>query len=413
MVAADCNRFAGGACFLQRLGNLSGLEVGCQSAGHEHVDDMRAVNLRTYSGYYQSSNQKCRSCVLRRDAQGQEEFLNGFDFANTNAQLLNVTLLYNDTSPWYWGPPFVLRLANPLRALLDSWLNVHLEAADARTYSAGMAGIKEMPRSASFLALDIGSAMGPFFCTLAFHVLFPTLVVALVYEKEMRLRVMMRMMGLGTTAYWTINYLFWCLVYAVFCFIFMSLASIVRLPSGYRYVFVSVPCPRALGRSCMLPHVLAFRRLSVFSALWPGGLVGSHFSMRVGVGLTYTIQRPPGHVMVLGLDSPAIITGQDYSMHLVLQFLFINHTVSCGMLCAALFRSSRFAQVVLTLWILGASLVAWTAWDSGNLLNAETVPSSTKTAITLVPVWSLYRAWMEFLEYAQVHAVCLCPGKDL
>ena len=83
------------------------------------------------------------------------------------------------------------------------------------------------------------------------------------------------------------------------------------------------------------------------------------------------------------------------------------------MLCAALFRSSRFAQVVLTLWILGASLVAWTAWDSGNLLNAETVPSSTKTAITLVPVWSLYRAWMEFLEYAQVHAVRLCPGKDL
>ena len=68
MVAADCNRFAGGACFLQRLGNLSGLEVGCQSAGHEHVDDMRAVNSRTYSGYYQSSNQKCRSCVLRRDA---------------------------------------------------------------------------------------------------------------------------------------------------------------------------------------------------------------------------------------------------------------------------------------------------------------------------------------------------------
>ena len=287
MVAADCNRFAGGACFLQRLGNLSGLEVGCQSAGHEHVDDMRAVNSRTYSGYYQSSNQKCRSCVLRRDAQGQEEFLNGFDFANTNAQLLNVTLLYNDTSPWYWGPPFVLRLANPLRALLDSWLNVHLEAADARTYSAGMAGIKEMPRSASFLALDIGSAMGPFFCTLAFHVLFPTLVVALVYEKEMRLRVMMRMMGLGTTAYWTINYLFWCLVYAVFCFIFMSLASIVRLPSGYRCVFVSVPCPRALGRSCMLPHFPAWKQLCCLScrafcalAWWPCRLAFLHARWR-------------------------------------------------------------------------------------------------------------------------------------
>ena len=115
---------------------------------------------------------------------------------------------------------------------------------------------------------------------------------------KVRLRIMMRMMGLGPRAYWSINYIFWCIVYSIFAVIFIGVASFVRLPSGYR---------------------------------------------------------------------PGIITRQTYSMHLVLLLLFINHTVSFAILCAALFRSARNSQIITTLWILGMSLVAWAAWDSGNL----------------------------------------------
>lgn len=50
----------------------------------------------------------------------------------------------------------------------------------------------------------------------------------------MKLRVMMRMMGLGTAAYWVINYLFWFLMYAAFTIIFVLLGSVVSLPSGYK-----------------------------------------------------------------------------------------------------------------------------------------------------------------------------------
>jgi len=53
--------------------------------------------------------------------------------------------------------------------------------------------------------------MGPFFFTLVFHILFPTIDVGLVYEKEVNLRIIMKMMGLGTGAYWIINYAFWVL----------------------------------------------------------------------------------------------------------------------------------------------------------------------------------------------------------
>ena len=79
-----------------------------------------------------------------------------------------------------------------------------------------------------------------------------------------------------TQAYWTINYVFWCAVYALFALIFFAAASLVRLPSGY---------------------------------------------------------------------TPGIITRQNYSIHFVLLFLFVNNTVAFAILCAALFRSARVSQV--------------------------------------------------------------------
>ena len=54
-----------------------------------------------------------------------------------------------------------------------------------------------------------------------------------------------------------------------------------------------------------------------------------------------------------------------------------------------------------TLWILGMCLIAWTAWDSGNLFNSDVVSGAVKNALTLMPVWSFYRAWIEFVEYSQ------------
>jgi hypothetical protein len=50
----------------------------------------------------------------------------------------------------------------------------------------------------------------------------------------MKLRVMMRMMGLGTSAYWVINYLFWFFLYLMFTIIFIFVGSVVSLPSGYK-----------------------------------------------------------------------------------------------------------------------------------------------------------------------------------
>ena len=78
-----------------------------------------------------------------------------------------------------------------------------------------------------------------------------------VQEKEGRLRVMMRMMGLGTAAYWAINYAFWLLVYVFFAVVFSVVAAFVRLPSGYRIGLFPrqvPPTPRRRGGGGSHPH---------------------------------------------------------------------------------------------------------------------------------------------------------------
>ena len=47
-------------------------------------------------------------------------------------------------------------------------------------------------------------------------------------------QVIMRMMGLENGPYWVINYIFWFLIYVLFCFLMLLIASLAQLPSGYR-----------------------------------------------------------------------------------------------------------------------------------------------------------------------------------
>jgi hypothetical protein len=53
-----------------------------------------------------------------------------------------------------------------------------------QTYTPDFLLFMQFPRAASFLSMDFGSLLGPFFFTLAFNLVFPTIVVSLVYEKE-------------------------------------------------------------------------------------------------------------------------------------------------------------------------------------------------------------------------------------
>jgi hypothetical protein len=81
-------------------------------------------------------------------------------------------------------------------------------------------------------------------------------------------------------------------------------------------------------------------------------------------------------------------------------FLFVNQTIAFAILWASVIRYSRSAQIGSTLWVIGMSVIAFTAWDSGNFFNTDTISNDLKNFITIWPIWGFYRGWSEYKEYA-------------
>jgi hypothetical protein len=113
--------------------------------------------------------------------------------------------------------------------------------------------------------------MGPFLFSITFLIMFPAIVTVVVEEKHARIRIMMRMMGLGDAAYWSITFLFWFLLYFGFSLVFMLFVNAVALPSsGYRLgMFANV-----LGGVQFVFLLLYATTTISFAFLW-GTLIGS------------------------------------------------------------------------------------------------------------------------------------------
>ena len=101
--------------------------------------------------------------------------------------------------------------------------------------------------------------------------------------------------------------------------------------------------------------------------------------------------------MLCGADSDRTC---NLSIHFVFFFFFINQTIAFAVLWSSLIRLSRTAQISATLWVIAMSVIAWTAWDSGNFFNTDTISTGLKTFITLWPIWGFYRGWGEYKEFA-------------
>jgi len=277
-LAIDCTQVPDLSCFLQKMGNLSGLSVGCMSTNPLYLEGASLVNQELYDGQYSKYGSGLKP----------QEYIGAYNLYNSGPELLNVSVYYNDTTQVILNyspnptPPWI-RLSQPINAIMDAFLNLATDAS-SRVY-ASLMGIREMPKIGTFLTLDIGSALGPFFFTLAFNILFPTIVVSLVYEKEVKLRVMMRMMGLGTSAYWVINYIFWFLMYALFAIIFVFFGSVVSLPSGYKlglftrqqyrihFVFFFLLINQTIGFAILWASIIRYSRTAQIAAtLWVIGM---------------------------------------------------------------------------------------------------------------------------------------------
>ncbi|CAN6814974.1 unnamed protein product [Brassica oleracea] len=161
----------------------------------------------------------------------QEEKINeytaAFDFQNTNGNRLNVNVWYNST----YKNNTVIRPMALIRVprLVNLASNAYLEFLKGSQTKILFEYIKEMPKPETKLTLDITSLIGPLFFTWVILLLFPVILTTLVHEKQQRLRIMMKMHGLGDAPYWIVSYTYFVLVSILYMLCFAVFGSAIGL----------------------------------------------------------------------------------------------------------------------------------------------------------------------------------------
>ncbi|CAD7696332.1 unnamed protein product [Ostreobium quekettii] len=155
-------------------------------------------------------------------------YSNAWDFKGSdNVSMLDVDIWYkdSDTVDGNDGVPQNHRVTLPLDLAANSWLKVALDG----TYSSRLLALMEFPIEETKLRLDFTSFLSVLLFTWVIQLFLPVMLVQLVYEKVNRLRIMMKMHGLGDGAYWVVTYLYYLTMYIVYMAVFIAIGSAANL----------------------------------------------------------------------------------------------------------------------------------------------------------------------------------------
>ncbi|XBI46435.1 hypothetical protein VPH35_110686 [Triticum aestivum] len=219
-------------------GNETGTQdVDCTEGLMLWRDSSWLINDDLYSGYTNRSN----------------EFAAAYDFLSSDQGNFNLIISYNSTYEFdaYDGlpiPVFQFFGGNKPRLLEVPRLTNMASNAYLRLIGNGLKisfdFVKEMPRAGrSWSTYDLTSIIGPLPYVLTIQLLFPVILTNIVYEKQKKLRIMMKMHGLGDLPYWTISYCYFILLSMLYLLSFMVFGTVFgftffRLNSyGVQFVF--------------------------------------------------------------------------------------------------------------------------------------------------------------------------------
>ncbi|XP_019100203.1 PREDICTED: ABC transporter A family member 4-like isoform X2 [Camelina sativa] len=176
------------------------------------------VNDEIFKGYRQGNPEEIINEVVA-----------AYDLLDTGKNNFNVTIWYNST---YKGD-FKLRdrrvkyVRVPRSVNLVS--NAYLQFLRGPGTKMLLDFVKEMPKQESMLRVDIASVIGPVFLTWVIVLLFPVILNSLVYEKQQRLRIIMKMHGLGDGPYWMITYAYFLVISTLYIICLMVFGSAIGL----------------------------------------------------------------------------------------------------------------------------------------------------------------------------------------
>ncbi|CAI9106484.1 OLC1v1005647C1 [Oldenlandia corymbosa var. corymbosa] len=198
----------GSATFNQEIHCIRGLNLWRNSSTE--------INDELYKGY-RKANAK----------QKVNEIIAAYDFLNTDATIFNVSIWYNSTYRNDSGNNPISATRVPRSVNLAS--NAYLQLLFGPGPKILFEFVKDMPRPESRLRLDLSSLLGPMFFTWVVLQLFPVMLTSLVYGREQRLRIMMKMHGLGDGPYWMISYSYFLLLSSLYMIVFVIFGSLIGL----------------------------------------------------------------------------------------------------------------------------------------------------------------------------------------
>ncbi|KAG1674978.1 hypothetical protein FOA52_014773 [Chlamydomonas sp. UWO 241] len=226
---------------------LSSILLGCTDAIPVPEDSQAAINDVLYCGW---ADARCNGTV---DVSG---YVATWDFgATSNASAFQATFMHNRTARGSRLRPRTERTQSLLNTAVRGWVSTYLEplvgAAPAR--SVELLGLMSFPKPATAVPFNIADLLGPLFFCWVIQLLLPTFLSQLVYEKEKRLRMMMKMHGLGDATYWLVTYVWFLLLYCVYMAVFLIIGSLLGLGLFVRNSYGIQRTPNPSSRVIMMP----------------------------------------------------------------------------------------------------------------------------------------------------------------
>lgn len=191
-------------------------EINCVQGLHLWRNTSSEINDELYKGYRKGNPQSKIN-----------EITAGYDFLNTDMTNFNVSIWYNSTYKNDTGasPLALTRVPRSINLASNAYLQFLLGPGTKMLFEF----VKEMPKPETKVRLDFSSLLGPLFFTWVILQLFPVVLSSLVYEKQQRLRIMMKMHGLGDGPYWMISYAYFLLLSSVYMLVFVIFGSVIGL----------------------------------------------------------------------------------------------------------------------------------------------------------------------------------------
>ncbi|KAI4365910.1 hypothetical protein MLD38_021849 [Melastoma candidum] len=178
-------------------------------------DSSSTINDQLYKGY------------MKGNRGGDiNEITAAYDLLNTSNNNFDARIWYNSTfASGKGGFPALLRVSRSVNMVANAYLQF-LRGPETKIL---FEFLKEMPTNGIPFRMDLSSALGPMFFIWVLLQLFPVVLTSLVYEKEQKLRIMMKMHGLGDGPYLMITYVYFLIISSIYTLCFVLFGSFVGL----------------------------------------------------------------------------------------------------------------------------------------------------------------------------------------